>query len=63
VASWLWRIFTLVYHHRREALLDETQTIGRPSIDAHSLAAEQATDKAFDMKQEIDPAESESKSE
>ena len=41
----------------------KTQTIGRPSIDAHSLAAEQATDKAFGMKRDIDPAESEIKSE
>ena len=35
----------------------------RPSIDAHSLPAEQATDKAFDMKQEINTKDSEIKSE
>ena len=31
----------------------------RPSIDAHSLPAEQATDKALGRKQDIDPTDSE----
>ena len=47
---WLWSILTMVYYCSWETLLGETQTIGRPSIDAHSLAAQQATNKAFDMK-------------
>jgi hypothetical protein len=40
----------MVYYCSWETLVGETQTIGRPSIDTHSLAAQQATNKAFDMK-------------
>ena len=63
-AHWGWRVGYGVF------LLWSTITAARlswikrrPSIDTHSLAAKQATDEAFDMKQEIDPTESESKSE
>ncbi|MCK4617252.1 MAG: hypothetical protein KAT50_10280, partial [Pirellulales bacterium] len=63
VASWLWRIFTLVYHHSGEALLGETQTIAKPSVDTHSPQVQQATNKALDRKQEIDSKDSEIKSE
>ena len=63
-AHWGWRLGYGVF------LLWSTITAARlcsvkrrPSIDTHSSQAQQATDEALDIKQDIDPTDSEIKSE